>query len=116
MRRSTGPAMPVIAFIAIALAGFTTLAEAETASASWPHYTVINLGTLGGSLGDGYGGVTNNGWVSGDLSLMSDLTEHAALWRRNVVGQFVVTDLGTLGGMNSSTGWPKKEQPWPDRG
>jgi probable HAF family extracellular repeat protein len=108
MRRSIGPAMPVIAFIAIALAGFTTLAEAETASASWPHYTVINLGTLGGSLGDGYGGVTNNGWVSGDSSLMGDLTEHAALWRRNVVGQFVVTDLGTLGGMNSSTGWPQK--------
>jgi probable HAF family extracellular repeat protein len=108
MRRSIGPAMPVIAFIAIALAGFTTLAKAETASASWPHYTVINLGTLGGSLGDGYGGVTNNGWVSGDSSLMGDLTEHAALWRRNVVGQFVVTDLGTLGGMNSSTGWPQK--------
>ena len=61
MKRSIGSAMLVIAFVAIALAGFATLAGAQTASALWPHYTVTNLGTLGGSIGDGYGGVSNNG-------------------------------------------------------
>jgi probable HAF family extracellular repeat protein len=103
MKRSIGLAMLVIA-----LAGFATLAGAQTASASEPRYTVINLGTLGGSVGDGYGGPTDNGWVSGDSSLTGDLTEHAALWRPDTTGKYVSTDLGSLGGMNSSTGWPQK--------
>ena len=54
MKRSIGTAMLVIA-----LAGFATLAEAQTASGPPPHYAVINLGTLGGSQSNGYGGVTN---------------------------------------------------------
>ncbi|HTV26356.1 MAG TPA: hypothetical protein VMF32_01080 [Xanthobacteraceae bacterium] len=36
------------------------------------------------------------------------MTEHAALWRRDSAGKFVITDLGTLGGLNSSTGEPQK--------
>ena len=60
MKRSIRPAMVVIA-----LTGFATLAEAQGAAF---HYTVINLGTLGGSAANGYGGVTNSGWVSGDSS------------------------------------------------
>jgi hypothetical protein len=44
MKPSIGPGMLVIA-----LTGFATLAEAQTVSASWPHYTVTNLGTLGGA-------------------------------------------------------------------
>ena len=62
MKRSIRPAMVVIA-----LTGFATRAEAQTERAP-PHYTVINLGTLGGSSANGYGGVTDNGWVSGDSS------------------------------------------------
>jgi probable HAF family extracellular repeat protein len=95
--------MVVIAFGAVALAGFATPAEAQTASAPLPHYTVIRLGTLGGSSSNGYGGVTNRGWVSGDSSLSGDKTEHAFVWRDGVM-----TDLGTLGGPNSSTGFPQK--------
>ncbi len=76
LNRSIGPAMLVTA-----LTGFATLAEAQTVSASWPHYTVTNLGALGGSQSNGYGGVTNNGWVSGDSFLRGDKTEHAFLWR-----------------------------------
>jgi probable HAF family extracellular repeat protein len=103
MKRSIGSAM-----VLIALAGFATLAEAQSFSAP-PHYTVINLGTLGGSVGDGYGGPSNNArWVSGDSALPNNVTEHAALWRRDSTGEFVVTDLGTLGGLNSSTGEPQK--------
>ncbi len=78
-------------------------AEAQTVSASWPHYTVTNLGTLGGNGSNGYGGVTNNGWVSGDSILTGDQTEHAFVWRNGVM-----TDLGTLGGPNSSAAWPQK--------
>jgi hypothetical protein len=61
MKRSIGPAMVVIAFGAVASTGFATLAEAQTASGSWPHYAVTNLGTLGGSKSNGYGGITNRG-------------------------------------------------------
>jgi probable HAF family extracellular repeat protein len=108
MKRSIGPAMLVIA-----LTGFATLAEAQTASKPpphhphYPHYAVINLGTLGGSQSNGYGGVTNRGWVSGDSYLPGDLTEHAFVWRDGVM-----SDLGTVGGLNSSTGLPVKD----DRG
>ena len=105
MKRIIGPAMLVIAFLAIALTGFATPAGAQTASAPLPHYTVINLGTLtGGSTSYG-SGVTNNGWVNGDSDLASNQNEHAVLWRPNAMGQLVITDLGTLGGMNSASAW-----------
>ena len=102
MKRSIGTAMLVIA-----LTGFATLAEAQTASAP-PHYTVINLGTLGGSQSNGYGGVTNDGWVSGDSYLPGDTTEHAVLWRPPYTQNGAMIDLGTLGGLNSGTAWPQK--------
>ncbi len=97
MTRSIGTALLVIA-----LPGFATVAEAQMVSAP-PHYTVTNLGTLGGSASNGYGGVTNNGWVSGDSNLTGNATEHAFVWRNDVM-----TDLGTVGGLNSSTPWPQK--------
>ena len=104
MKRSIGPARLVIAFVAVALGGFATLAEAQAVSAPRPHYTVINLGTLGGSQSNGYGGVTDNGWVSGDSFLPGDATEHAFVWREGVM-----TDLGMLGGPNSGAAYPIKD-------
>jgi probable HAF family extracellular repeat protein len=100
MQHWIGPAVLVIA-----LAGFATLAEAQTRAP--PHYTVIRLPTLGGSQSNGYGGVTNNGWVSGDAELPGGNTEHAFVWRDGVM-----TDLGTVGGANSSAPSPVKD----DRG
>jgi hypothetical protein len=47
------------AMLVIALTGFATVAEAQMVSWPPPHYTVINLGTLGGSQSNGYGGVTD---------------------------------------------------------
>lgn len=68
------------------------------------HYSVINLGTLGGTGSNGFGGVNNRGWVTGDANLAGDQNEHAVLWRDGVI-----TDLGTLGGPNSSVPMPVKD-------
>lgn len=67
-------------------------------------YSVISLGTLGGSASNGYGGANDRGWVTGDANLAGDQTEHAFLWRDGVM-----TDLGTLGGPNSSVPTPVKD-------
>jgi hypothetical protein len=101
MKRSIGPARLVIAFVAVGLAGFATLAEAQTL----PHYTVINLGILNEGSTSNASGVTNNGWVNGDSWLAGNQNEHAVLWRPDGMGQFKITDLGTLGGLNSASAW-----------
>jgi probable HAF family extracellular repeat protein len=62
------------------------------------HYTVQDLGTLGGTYSLA-GGISNTGWVSGQATL-PDGDEHATVWRNGVI-----TDLGTLGGPNSWAGW-----------
>ena len=80
---------------------------AQVSGSSPSHYSVINLGTLGGSASNGFGGVNNRGWVTGDANLSGDQTEHAFRWRDSVM-----TDLGTLGGLNSSVALPVKD----DRG
>jgi probable HAF family extracellular repeat protein len=67
-------------------------------------YAVINLGTLGGTQG-GANTVTNNGWVMGWANLSGDQNEHAVLWRGATK-----TDLGTLGGPNSASSWPVKNE------
>jgi probable HAF family extracellular repeat protein len=58
-------------------------------------YTVIDLGTLGGTFSLA-AGLNNRGSVIGDSNLPGDLAHHAFLWRHGIK-----TDLGTLGGPNS---------------
>ena len=41
----------------------------------------------------------------GFLTCAGNQTEHAVLWRPNAMGQLVITDLGTLGGLNSASAW-----------
>jgi probable HAF family extracellular repeat protein len=60
-----------------------------------PRYTVIDLGTLGGTYSQSFY-VTSKGVASGEASL-ADGSWHATLWQ----GPFK-RDLGTLGGLNSS--------------
>lgn len=88
--------------VLVALAGSLPLA-AQRSSSSPIHYSVTNLGTLGGSASNGYGGVNDRGWVTGDANLAGDQNEHAFLWRDGVM-----TDLGTVGGPNSSVAFPVK--------
>ena len=73
------------------------------AQAQNARYIVINLGTLGGVLGSSAHSISNKGWIAGEANLSGDTEEHAALWRDGVV-----TDLGTLGGDNSTVGFPVK--------
>jgi probable HAF family extracellular repeat protein len=65
-------------------------------------YTVVNLGTLGGT-SSGANSINNRGWVTGVANLAGDQTAHATLWLH---GQ--TFDLGTLGGPNSAVSWPVK--------
>jgi len=76
----------------------------QSSNTGQTHYSVINLGTLGGSESNGFGSVNDRGWVTGDANLPGDQNEHAFLWRGGVM-----TDLGTLGGLNSSVPLPVKD-------
>ncbi len=73
-----------------------------------PHYTVIDLGTLGGTFSDAVG-INNRGSVAGFSTLPGDAVIHASLWQGGVI-----TDLGTLGGPNSIA--PEAEPQPNDRG
>ena len=61
-----------------------------------PHYSVKDLGTLGGT-GASAEVISNNGSVVGTSNLAGDTTVHSFLWRDGEM-----TDLGTLGGLNSN--------------
>jgi probable HAF family extracellular repeat protein len=66
-----------------------------------------NLGTLGGTKGvvgalngGSGGGINNKGQVIGTMNLAGDLTHHPFMWDRGIL-----TDLGTLGGINGEAYW-----------
>ena len=61
-----------------------------------PHYTVIDLGTLGGTFSVAFG-INNRGAVVGDSTLSGDTILRGFFWQKGSM-----TDLGTLGGLNSS--------------
>lgn len=83
----------------IALAVFTlVLIPANLAAqqaGKFPHYTVTDLGTLGGTFSQAVG-INNSGSMAGYSTPPGDLVVHAALWQHGAI-----TDLGTLGGPNS---------------
>jgi probable HAF family extracellular repeat protein len=82
--------------MALAIAGTPALHAASGG------YTVTELATLGGTVGAA-DSINDRGWVAGYANLPGDRTEHAVLWINGVV-----TDLTTLGGQNSSVGFPAK--------
>jgi probable HAF family extracellular repeat protein len=61
------------------------------------HYTVSDLGTLGGSFSLAYG-INEKGEIDGFSTIPGDLAEHAFLLKDGAL-----VDLGTLGGLNSQT-------------
>lgn len=73
-----------------------------------PRYTVIDLGTLGGTSSLA-GGLNNNGVVEG-YSTQSGGDVHPYLWHKAFPwAKGVMTDLGTLGGPNAWAGWRPSE-------
>jgi probable HAF family extracellular repeat protein len=60
-----------------------------------PHYTAIDLGTLGGTFG-GAEGINSLGWAGGYAALTGNTNQHAVVW---LLGSKI--DLGTFGGQNS---------------
>ena len=61
------------------------------------HYTITDLGTLGGTFSQA-NGINNRGWVTGFSTPPGDAVLHAFRWQNGVM-----TDLDTLGGPNSAT-------------
>jgi len=86
MRRSS-------ALLFVGVVALTTLA---ITSVSATQYTMIDLGTLGGTAA-GAGGINNSGQVVGDSRLTGDASSHAFLWQNGSR----MRDLGTLGGSDS---------------
>jgi probable HAF family extracellular repeat protein len=65
-------------------------------------YQVSNLASLGGTSSGG-NSINDQSWVAGYSRLPDNLSRHAALWQNGSI-----TDLGTLGGPNSSVTWNVK--------
>src|SRR5213075_2150981 len=82
----------------------TALAQTQAQAQSKPktQYQVSNLPGLGGTSSGG-NSINNQTWVAGYSRLAGDQTRHAALWRSGLL-----SDLGTLGGPNSSVTWNVK--------
>lgn len=85
---------PSIGMVAMGLLT-TVVLRTELSAQQLPQYNVTFLGNLGGCCGEALG-INNAGDVTG-FSSPPDLTTHAYLWRSGVM-----TDLGTLGGLNSN--------------
>jgi len=82
---------------------FAALAMPIYLAAQPPQYTVIDLGTLGGTFS--FAGVVNNhAWVSGSSTLPDDTAVHAFFWKSGTM-----SNLPTLGGPNSA-GFPLNER------
>jgi probable HAF family extracellular repeat protein len=78
------------------LLSWSTLSPAQTT------YTLTELPTLGGTVGAA-DSINDKEWIAGYSNLAGDRTEHAVLWINGTAA-----DLGTLGGPNSSVGFPTK--------
>lgn len=67
-----------------------------------PHYSIQKLDGLGGTAARA-NSINDQDWITGWSLLPGDATQHATLWRNGVL-----TDLGTLGGLNSQVEFPDK--------
>jgi probable HAF family extracellular repeat protein len=77
-------------------------AQGQAAAKAKVQYQVSGLPGLGGTSSAG-NSINNLSWVAGYSRLTGDQTRHATLWRSGSL-----SDLGTLGGPNSSVTWNQK--------
>jgi len=94
----------LIILVAVCCGAALTPAQAQGPQAvkAKTQYQVSNLPGLGGTSSGG-NSINNQTWVAGYSRLAGDQTRHAALWRSGLL-----SDLGTLGGPNSSVTWNVK--------
>jgi probable HAF family extracellular repeat protein len=78
-------------------------AQGQIQARAKTHYSVSNLPGLGGTNSAG-NSINNQTWVAGYSRLTNNQSRHAALWRNAAL-----SDLGTLGGPNSSVTWSVKD-------
>lgn len=90
MRMKTNAVVSVVAMVLLAFAASVRLV-AQGHRQPPPHYTITDLGTLGGTFSIA-AGITSDGTVAGFSTLPGDQIYHPFLWRDGVM-----TDLGTLG-------------------
>lgn len=94
-----------INFVFLTITAWPLFLAAQPQNETPTRYTVTDLGTLGGVFGSSAHSVNNKGWIAGVANLSGDTQEHASLWRDGAV-----IDLGTLGGDNSTVGFPVKNE------
>src|SRR5438874_10390675 len=89
--------------LTILIAACCAAALAQTQAKTKPkmQYHVSTLASLGGTSSGG-NSINDQSWVAG-YSRMLDRNRHATLWRNSLL-----SDLGTLGGPNSSVAWNVK--------
>jgi probable HAF family extracellular repeat protein len=86
-----------VAFVVVLGISLSLAVQAHPQNARKFRYKIKDLGTLGGSYAKA-GGISNAGWVEGYSLLPGDSDVHEFLWHE---GDGALTDLGTLGGLNS---------------
>ena len=89
----------VIAVSLFSALALPTPCPAQNAKPKLPHYTVTDLGTLGGTFSWAWG-ISNTGWVEGYSTFSGDQVYGAFVWHKGAV-----TPIGTFGGPDSFTGW-----------
>ena len=78
-------------------------AQGQVQARAKTQYSVSNLPGLGGTNSAG-NSINNQTWVAGYSRLTGNQSRHATLWRSGAL-----SDLGTLGGPNSSVTWNVKD-------
>src|SRR5438128_5643757 len=91
----------ILVGIVIAVCCGAALAQAQAPAKPKTQYHVSTLPSLGGTSSGG-NSISDLSWAAG-YSRMSNRNRHATLWRNSSL-----TDLGTLGGPNSSVTWNVK--------
>lgn len=93
----------ILILILVSAAAAISFAQSPSKHDRQTRYRVTTLPGLGGT-NSGGNSINNRGWIAGYSRLVNDLDRHAALWRDDDE----ITDLGTLGGPNSSVTWSVK--------